>query len=220
MARRTPPGHVRVPRATFDGSRGSAAFPGGERVWGGLPVGGYAPAPMEASATLADRARHAARTAGPLSLIVLALGVAGAVLLVVAELSTVVTVDVLTTGTCEEIADPEVRDACDVSGFEQHGGALVLLGLAAIVMAIGAARGASRPAAFALIAIAAVVIAIAVLRDLPQTDETGLVGLRYEEARAGADSGLYLELIGAGLCAAAGAVGLIRPARPPADAPT
>ena len=175
---------------------------------------------MEASTTLADRARHAARSTGPLSLIILALGAAGGVVLVVAELSTIVTVDVLTTGTCEEIADPDVRDACDVSGFEQHGGALVLLGLAAIVMAIGAARGASRPAAFALIAIAAIVIAIAVLRDLPQTNETGLVGLRYEEAKAGADSGLYIELVGAGLCAAAGALRLARPARRPEDAPT
>ena len=170
--------------------------------------------------TPAARARHAVRSAGPVSLLILIVGLAGGVLLVIAEFSTIVTVDVLTTGTCEEIADPEVRDACDVSGLEQHGGALILLGLAAIAMAIGAGHGASRPAAFALIGIAAVVIAIAVLRDLPQANETGLVGLRYEEAKAGVDTGLYLEFIGAGLCAAAGALRLLRPAGEPADTPT
>ncbi len=73
---------------------------------------------MEASQTFAARARDTARSTGPLALAVLTLGAAGAILLVAAELSTVVTVDVLTTGTCEEIADPEVRDACSVSGLE------------------------------------------------------------------------------------------------------
>ena len=172
---------------------------------------------MEASPTFAARARGAVvsaggalRSAGPLALIVLVLGAAGGILLVVADLSTVVTVDVLTTGTCEEIADPEVRDACSVSGFEQHGGALILLGIAAVVMALGAARGASRPASVALIVIAVIVVGIAVLRDIPAAGETGLVGLRYEEAHAGASSGLYLEFAGAALCAAAGALRLAR----------
>jgi len=163
---------------------------------------------MEASPTPADRARDAARSAGPASLAVLALGAAGAILLVVAELSTVVTVDVLTTGTCEEIADPEVRDACSISGFEQHGGALILLGAVALLMTLGASRGASRPASVALIAVAVIVAAIVILRDVPTAGETGLVGLRYEEARASAGSGLYLALAGAALCAAAGALRL------------
>ncbi len=172
---------------------------------------------MEASPTFATRARGAVlwaggalQSAGPLALIVLVLGAAGGVLLVVAELSTIVTVDVLTTGTCEEIADPEVRDACSVSGFEQHGGALILLGLAAILMAIGAGRGSSRPASVALIVIALIVVVIVVTRDIPAAGETGLVGLRYEEAHAGASAGLYLECVGAALCAAAGALRLAR----------
>jgi hypothetical protein len=163
---------------------------------------------MEASPTRAARARAAASSTGPLALIILVLGVAGGVLLVVAEFSTIVTVDVLTTGTCEEIADPDVRDACSVSGFEQHGGALLLLGVVAILMAIGASRGDSRPASAALIVIGLVVVGLVVLRDLPAADETGLVGLRYEQAEAGASSGLYVECIGAALCAAAGALRL------------
>lgn len=142
---------------------------------------------------------------------VLILGVVGAVLIVVAELSTIVRVDVLTTGTCEEIADPKVRDACDAGGFEQHGGAFILLGVAALAMAWGAARGASRPAATALVAIGVVVLAFSLIRDVPKANDTGLVGLQYEEAEAKPGTGLYLEIVGAGLVLLAGVVRLKRP---------
>jgi hypothetical protein len=165
---------------------------------------------MEAFRRPAPPARDTERSAGSLALIVLALGAGGGILLVLAELSTIVTVDVLTTGTCEEIADPEVRDACSVSGFEQHGGALILLGVVAVLMALGAGPGASRPASVALIAIALIVGGIVVARDIPAAGETGLVGLRYEEAEAGASAGLYLECVGAALCALGGTLGLVR----------
>lgn len=128
--------------------------------------------------------------------------------LVVAELSTVVTIDVLTTGTCEEIAAPDVRDACEVDGFEQHGGALIVLGALALLMTLGAARGASVPAAVALVVIAAVVLALTV-RDFAGSDETGLVGITFEQAKAGLDRGFYLELAGALLCLGAGGVRLL-----------
>jgi len=130
---------------------------------------------------------------------------------VVAELSTIVRVDVLTTGTCEEIADPKVRDACDAGGFEQHGGAFILLGVAALAMTWGAARGASRPAASALVAIGVVVVAFSLIRDVPKVNDTGLVGLQYEKAEAKPGSGLYLELGGAGLLMLAGLMRLRRP---------
>ena len=169
---------------------------------------------MEAPKTLAGLTRAAVGPAGPSTLIVPALGILGGILLVVAELSSVVTVEVLTTGTCVEIADPEVRDACSVSGFEQHGGALILLGILAVLMALGAGRGTgrgtSRPASVALIAIALIVVGIVVTRDIPAAGETGLVGLRYEEAQADAGAGLYLECAGAALCAAAGGLRLAR----------
>lgn len=172
---------------------------------------------MAASKTLSARARGVAqwtagalRSSDPVSLVILALGVAGGVLLVITELSTIVTVDVLTTGTCEEIADPAVRDACSVSGFEQHGGALVLLGLVAAVMTIGAARGSSRPAAVALVAIAVIVLAFAILRDVPKTGETGLIGINYEAAMASAGPALFLEIAGAVALAIAGLATLLR----------
>ena len=140
----------------------------------------------------------------------LILGVVGAVLIVVAELSTIVRVDVLTTGTCEEIADPKVRDACDAGGFEQHGGAFILLGVAALAMAWGAARRASRPAATALVAIGVVVLAFSLIRDVPKANDTGLVGLQYEEAEAKPGRGLYMEIVGAGLLMLGGLVRLRR----------
>ncbi len=167
---------------------------------------------MEASApTPAARLSGAIRSAGGVSVLVFALGVIGAVLIIVAELSTIVHVDVLTTGTCEEIADANVRDACDSNGFEQHGGAFVLLGVAALVMAWGAGRGASRPAAIALVAVGVVVLAFALAGDLPDTNETGLVGLQYEEAEAKAGAGFFMEIAGAVLVAAAGLIRLRRP---------
>jgi hypothetical protein len=165
---------------------------------------------MEASATPPARALQAVRRLGPASLAVLILGLAGAVLLVVAELSSVVTINV-DMGTCPELADPEVREACEVDGFEQHGGALILLGVASAVMTLGAARGRSRPAALALLMIAAVVLAFALLRDLPKAGETGLVGIRYEQAEAMAGTGLYLEIVGAVALAVAGLATLLRP---------
>lgn len=172
---------------------------------------------MEASRTLAARAVGAARSAGRLRLLVLLLGAVGGVLVALAELSTIVTVDVLTAGTCEEIADPGLRDACNASGFEQHGGAFLLLGLVAIVMAFGAARGGSRPAAAALLAIGGIVLAFSLLRDLPKANETGRVGIDFEAARAMAGTGLYLEIFGGLLTALAGALALLSRQRAPAQ---
>jgi hypothetical protein len=166
---------------------------------------------MEASQTLPTRVLGSLRSAGWASIAVLLLGIIGGLLLIVAELSPTITIEVLTTGTCQEIADPQVRDACQLDGLEQHAGAFILLGVLALVMAAGAALGASRPAALALIVVAIVVVVVVVLRDLPQADETGLVGIRYEQAEAGLDTGFYLALVGAALCAAAGALRLARP---------
>ncbi len=164
---------------------------------------------MEASQTGGSRACAVLRSTGPLPALTLLLGAAGALALVVAELSTVVTIEVLTTGTCEEIAAPNVRDACEVDGLEQHAGALIVLGVLALVMTVGAVRGASAPAAAALLVIGAVVVVLAV-RDFGASDETGLVGITFEQAEAGVDTGFYLELVGAALCIAAGALGLVR----------
>ena len=109
---------------------------------------------------------HGTSNSSRLTLLVLALGVAGGLLLMAGELSTVASVEI-PGRTCREVANPGTADRCALNGFERHGGAFLLLGALALPMALGAARRGSRPAALALIAIAAIVLAFALLRDLP-----------------------------------------------------
>jgi hypothetical protein len=147
-------------------------------------------------------------------LLVLALGLTGALLLVATEFTAVATVDVAS-GSCEVIqdTDPELADRCELSGLERNGGAFILLALLAAPMAWGAGPGHSRPAAFALIAIGALVLLWALLVDLPVTDETGAIGRNFEGAEAAAGPGLTLEVLGGVVLVAAGLVALLlRPA--------
>ncbi len=138
----------------------------------------------------------------PLRLLALALGLTGGVLLLASEFSTVASVEI-PGRTCREVADPETADRCALSGFERHGGAFLLLGALALPLALGAARGRSRPAALALIMIAAVVLGLALARDLPESRRTGAVGIGFEGASGKPGAGLFIE-IGAGLLLAAG----------------
>ena len=146
---------------------------------------------------------------GRLAVLVLGLGVGGGVLLIAAEFSTIASVE-LPGRTCREVANPGTADRCALSGFERHGGAFLLLGALALLMTFGAARGPSRPAALALSLMAVVVLGFALLRDLPETNETGAVGIAFEGASAAAGPGLYLEIAAGLLLAAAGALALAR----------
>jgi hypothetical protein len=83
---------------------------------------------MEVLRTLAGRVLGAIRAAGPATILITLFGVTGAVLVVASEFLTIAEVDVLTTGTCREIADPTAKEACHTSGFEQHGGAFCCSG--------------------------------------------------------------------------------------------
>jgi hypothetical protein len=141
---------------------------------------------------------------------VLALGLAGALLLVATEFTAVATVDVAS-GSCEVIqdTDPELADRCELSGLERNGGASILLAVLAAAMAWGAGPGRSRPAAVALIAIGALVLAWALLVDLPVTGETGAIGRNFEGAEAAAGPGLTLEILGGAVIAAAGLAALL-----------
>ncbi len=178
---------------------------------------------MEVLRTLAGRLSGALRAAGPVTILITVLGVVGALLVLVTEFSTIAEVDVLTTGTCREIADPAVKEACRTTGLEQHGGAFLLLGALALLMTVGrrpprqpAGRG--RPAS----TIGAVVLAFALARDVPKTQKEGLVGQSYNDAKAGAGAGLYTEIAGGALLVLTGVLGLVRPARarPAAATPT
>src|SRR3954463_16803711 len=138
------------------------------------------------------------------SLGLLALGVAGGLLLIAADFSTLVQIKVITV----------VKES--LTGHEQHSWAIAIVGVAALPLAYGAARGRSRPAMVGLIVLGAVVLFIALAKDLPDTRSEGIIGVRYESAQASAGAGFYLETGGAVLLLLAGVGGLVlMPAKPP-----
>ena len=152
------------------------------------------------------------RRSGGVATAVAAAGALAAALMVVSEFLTVASVDVAS-GSCEVITEtsPEIADRCFLSGFERHGGALILLAAVTLFMAWGAGVGGSRPAAYALIGLGAVVLLWTVLVDLPATGDTGGIGPLYANAEAMAGPGLFTELAAGVLAVAAGATRLLRP---------
>jgi hypothetical protein len=139
---------------------------------------------------------------------VLALGLGGAILLVVTEFTTLYSVDVVT-ATCEDLADPNLAETCVTKGGEQHGYAFVLLALLVLAMTYGAAAGRSLPAALALSVVGVVVLGIALLGDRPDTDQTGAIGANFEDARTVTGSGLWIEIVAGALCLGAGLVRIV-----------
>jgi hypothetical protein len=121
---------------------------------------------------------------------------AGVVCLVVATFSTVIEI---TVGTTSRIAG---RDT-ELSGYDRHSVALLLIGLFALVMAAGALRGA-RPAMAALAVAGIAVLLIALVGDLPDVHKTGVIGQLYDDARANPRLGYYLETLGGALLLLAG----------------
>ena len=150
-----------------------------------------------------------------MGILVLLLGLAGGVVLIVAEASTVKNVETPAGAACEDVAGPEERDDCIKTGAEEHGNALFLLGVLALVLGAAAGLLRSRPAAAALIAIGIVVAAIGLIADVPDIGDEGSLGFAYEQgnAKVEAGSGLMLEFVGAGLCLVAGALGVLLPRR-------
>jgi hypothetical protein len=136
----------------------------------------------------------------------------GGALMLLAEVTTVISVDLKTTS-CEGIYDtnPALADDCSQVGFERHSVALVLLGLLTFAMGSGAAFGRSRPAAVALIAIGVVVLGLALALDLPASNDTGVIGQDYAQAHASAGIGLWFEVLGGALAVTAGVLRLLRP---------
>ena len=150
------------------------------------------------------------RGSGGVVLAVAALGALAALLMIVTEFLTVAAVDVAS-GSCEVIndANPDMADRCNLSGFERHGGGLLLLGAFTLFMAVGASVGRSRPAAIALVAAGVIVLAFALLADLPEAAETGSIGKNFEGAEGNPGLGLFTELLGGALALGAGALRLL-----------
>jgi hypothetical protein len=146
----------------------------------------------------------------PLWIAVLAMGVIGALLMIGAEFATLRSVKVLT-ASCSDLADPSLRSSCVTHGGEEHSYALVLIGIAALVMVWGAVFGRSRPAGAALALLGAAVVLIALLTDLPDIHKTGVLGDRFESAHATAGPALWMEIAGGALVLAAGVICLAAP---------
>jgi hypothetical protein len=139
------------------------------------------------------------------------LALVAGLLLIVAEFSTVASVAV-EDESCQVLYDtrPELADRCSLSGFERHGGALLLLGLVAIGAGFFARRpGATASAGAVLLAIGVVTLGLALIGDLPVTNETGAIGLDFDGATASSGLGFYLALIGGALSLVAGVLGLL-----------
>jgi hypothetical protein len=128
-----------------------------------------------------------------------AVALAGALLLLAAELSPLYTVVVGALGTPRR----------SVSAGSHHGYALALVALAAVVMTLGALRGAPA-AAVALAVLGAVALIVALAIDLPATRATGTLreAISFADARARAGRGLALEIAGAAALLVAG-IGLL-----------
>jgi hypothetical protein len=125
--------------------------------------------------------------------VLLALTLAACLLLAVAEFTDLNHIEILTV----------TRSGVGVGGH--HGYALLIIGVVAAAMALGAWRG-SRPAAFAVAVLGVAALLIVLIVDAPDVDATGLYGRNYEQARAVADTGFRLETIGAILLLFAGVV--------------
>lgn len=147
----------------------------------------------------------------PVFVVVLAMALAGAALMILAEFSTLRSVKVLT-ASCSDLADPTLRGECVTHGGEEHLYALVLLGIVSLLMAWGATFGRSRPAAAALALLGAAALVIAFATDVPDIHKTGVLGDRFESARARAGPGLWMEIAGGALVFTAGVIALV--ARP------
>jgi hypothetical protein len=139
-------------------------------------------------------ARHAARAAGEAyrridfdafrRATLTSCAVAGGVLLIAADFSSVREVTVLTV----------VRK--HVHGGPEHFYALAVLGAIALPLAWGAGSGRSRPAMRALAAIGAVALTVSLAVDLPQLGSTEGLGRIYADVGGSAASGFAREVGG------------------------
>jgi hypothetical protein len=149
-----------------------------------------------------------------------AVALAGAALLVAAELSPLYTVVVGALRTPQRT----------VSGAEAHGYALLIVALAGAAMAYGALRG-FRAAGAGLVLAGAVALLVALAIDLPDTRDTSPQpeAVAYADARATAGGGFSLEIAGGVVLIVAGGLALglglsprsrsSRPRAPEAPAP-
>lgn len=140
---------------------------------------------------------------------VLGSGLLGALMLVVAEFTTLYEVNTATSRAPIQTVSTGSHDAY----------ALIPIALAAAALAYGAAVRGSRPSLLALGALGLVTLLIALIGDLPDARATGVVGsptTHFTNASASPSAGLYLETIGAVVLIIASGCGLLLSREDPA----
>jgi hypothetical protein len=138
------------------------------------------------------------------------LGATGVAALVGATFATVIQI---TVGTTSRLASLDT----ELSGWDRHGPALLVIAAFALVMLLGAVRGGSRPAIVAVAVCGAAALLIALATDVPHLDDTGQVGRLYTDAAAGPELGFWLELAGGALLLVAAAGLWVVAGSPPAS---
>lgn len=149
-----------------------------------------------------SRAPRRSKAPATISLGLLAGGLIGALLLLVAEF----------TPLYKEDAATSMIPLHTVHAGSHHAYALIPVGLVAIALTVGASRFASRSALLALGALGILAVLIALLGDLPDANATGLVGSAatgYVQAEGVPQIGLYLETLGAALLVITCGAGLL-----------
>jgi hypothetical protein len=145
-----------------------------------------------------SRAPPPSQEPATISLGLLAGGLIGGLLLLVAEFTPLYNED----STASRIPLHTIHTG------SHHAYALIPVGLLAIVLTIGAARTASRTALLALAALGVVAALVAVLGDLPDANATGFVS-GFIKAKDVPQIGLYLETLGAALLVVVGGAGFV-----------
>ena len=149
-----------------------------------------------------SRERRGAVTRAPAALLLTA--ATGALLLAVSEVLPLYEVVV---GSLEEQQRTQ-------PGWQSHGFAMLLMALASIPMILGARRGA-RPAMLAVMVIGAIAVLIVITVDYPAVRQQAELreAARYEDARAKADTGFFVESLGGVLLLVSGGLMVLAPRR-------
>jgi hypothetical protein len=109
-----------------------------------------------------------------------------------------------------EPAEVELAEQCSQNGSI----ALLPLAALALLMALGAGPGGSRPATWALIATGAAILLLILVFDLPKLGTTGQIGSNFEAAATAPGAGFWLELLAGLLAVGAGVLRFVLPWQP------
>jgi hypothetical protein len=134
-------------------------------------------------------------------------GLLGALLLIVAEFTTLY----------EVRTDASSGPLKSVGTGPHHAFALVPIALLAAVLAYGASRQRSRPALLAIGTLGLITLLIALIGDLPDAQATGLIRMssHFVNASSTPETGMYLETLGAALLLLTCGVGVLLGGPPP-----